>query len=66
MKITFYQSSAVMIEMDGVKILNDPWLVDGELYGAWNHYPRIKLKVKLLNICRERNASIGKKSNPEI
>lgn len=42
MKITFYQSSAVMIEMDGVKILNDPWLVDGELYGAWNHYPSIK------------------------
>ena len=44
MKVTFYQSSAVMIEMDGIKILNDPWLVDGELYGAWNHYPRIKLK----------------------
>ena len=44
MQVTFYQSSAVMIEMDGIKILNDPWLVDGELYGAWNHYPRIKLK----------------------
>ena len=29
MKVTFYQSSAVMIEMDGIKILNDPWLVDG-------------------------------------
>ena len=44
MQVTFYQSSAVMIEMDGIKILNDPWLVDGELYGAWNHYPKIKLK----------------------
>ena len=45
MKVTFYQSSAVMIEMNGIKILNDPWLVDGELYGAWNHYPRIKLQA---------------------
>jgi len=46
MKITFYQSSAVMIEIDGIKILNDPWLVDGELYGAWNHYPPITFNPK--------------------
>ena len=41
MKLTFYQSSAVMLETKNVKILCDPWLVDGELYGSWNHYPPI-------------------------
>ena len=41
MRLTFYQSSAVMLETKNVKILCDPWLVDGELYGSWNHYPPI-------------------------
>ena len=41
MKLTFYQSSTVLLETKNVKILSDPWLVDGELYGSWNHYPQI-------------------------
>jgi UDP-MurNAc hydroxylase len=44
MKITFYQSSAVLIETKNVKILSDPWFVDGELYGSWNHYPQINFE----------------------
>ncbi len=39
MKLTYLQSSAVIIEHEGVKIFCDPWLVDGELYGSWSHYP---------------------------
>ena len=49
MKLTFFQSSAVMIETKGVKILCDPWLVDGELYGSWNHYPPIDFQPKNFN-----------------
>jgi len=41
MKLMFFQSASVMLETKDVKILCDPWLVDGELYGAWNHYPPI-------------------------
>lgn len=39
MKLTFLQSSTVIIEDEGVKILCDPWLVDGEYYGSWALYP---------------------------
>ena len=39
MKLTFLQSSSYILEHNGVKILNDPWLVDGEYYGSWAHYP---------------------------
>ena len=49
MKLTFFQSSTVMIETKGVKILCDPWLVDGELYGSWNHYPPIDFQPKKFN-----------------
>jgi UDP-MurNAc hydroxylase len=38
-----------MIETKGVKILCDPWLVDGELYGSWNHYPPIDFQSKKFN-----------------
>ena len=39
MKITFHTSASVIIEDNGVKILTDPWFVDGEFYGSWAHYP---------------------------
>ena len=42
MKLTFLQSSSYILEHNGVKILNDPWLVDGEYYGSWSHYPQFK------------------------
>src|SRR3972149_7564393 len=39
MKLKFLQSASVMIEDEGVKILCDPWLTDGEYFGSWAHYP---------------------------
>lgn len=39
MKIHYLQSASVIIEANSVKVLCDPWLVDGEYYGSWNHYP---------------------------
>lgn len=40
MKITFHTSASVVIEDNDVKILTDPWFVDGEFYGSWAHYPK--------------------------
>jgi UDP-MurNAc hydroxylase len=42
MKVTYLQSASVIIEDNGVKILCDPWLIDGILYGSWAHYPPIE------------------------
>jgi UDP-MurNAc hydroxylase len=39
MKVRLLKSASVLIEAQGVKILTDPWLVDGEYYGSWAHYP---------------------------
>src|SRR5262245_36030953 len=39
MQITFLKSATVIVEAGGVRILMDPWLVDGEYYGSWSHYP---------------------------
>jgi UDP-MurNAc hydroxylase len=39
MKVTYLKSSTVVVEANGVRILMDPWLVDGEYYGSWAHYP---------------------------
>jgi UDP-MurNAc hydroxylase len=49
MKLTFYQSSTVLLETKNVKILSDPWLVDGELYGSWNHYPQIDFNPEVFD-----------------
>ncbi len=43
-KITYIKSATVLLESNGVKILTDPWLVDGEYYGSWYHYPKLELK----------------------
>lgn len=39
MKVHLLTSATNIIEANGVKILSDPWLVDGEYYGSWAHYP---------------------------
>ncbi|HWB11579.1 MAG TPA: MBL fold metallo-hydrolase [Pirellulales bacterium] len=39
MKVQLLKSASVVVEAKGVKILADPWLVDGEYYGSWAHYP---------------------------
>jgi len=41
MKVHYLTSAAIMIEDVNVKILCDPWLVDGEYYGSWCHYPKL-------------------------
>ena len=44
MKLTYIQSSTVIVEHDDVRILCDPWFVDGEYYGSWAHYPSYDFK----------------------
>ncbi|WP_102108574.1 MBL fold metallo-hydrolase [Oceaniglobus roseus] len=49
MKITHLQSSSELIEAGGVRILTDPWLVQGEYYGSWYHYPPLPMDVDSLD-----------------
>ena len=44
MKITKLGSATVIIDTGEVKILTDPWLVDGAYYGSWCNYPPIPIK----------------------
>ena len=41
MKITHLNSACQLVESNGVKILIDPWLVDGEFYGSWYTFPSL-------------------------
>ena len=51
MKIVNIASSTVIVETKNLKILMDPWLVDGEYYGSWYHYPKIEIdKIDLESI----------------
>ena len=47
MKIKLFRSATVGIDINGFKILQDPWLTDGEYLGAWSHYPYYDLKSNL-------------------
>lgn len=49
MKLTYLESASVIIEHDDIKILCDPWLVDGEYYGSWYHYPPVNFKAEKYN-----------------
>ena len=46
MRLKLYRSATVGISSDGVKLLMDPWLTDGEYYGSWSHYPYFDIKKK--------------------
>ena len=50
MQIKLLRSSTVIIEIDRIKILCDPWLTDGEYYGAWSHYPEYDIKKNISEI----------------
>lgn len=39
MKITHLTSATEIVEVNGLKILTDPWLDDGIYYGSWYLYP---------------------------
>lgn len=49
MKVQFFKSSTTVIEANGVKILTDPWLVDGEYYGSWYHVPPFSFEPALFD-----------------
>lgn len=44
MKIKLYRSATIGIFGDSFKLLTDPWLVDGEYYGSWSHYPEFNFE----------------------
>jgi UDP-MurNAc hydroxylase len=48
MKITYVKSATVGVEAHGVRILTDPWMTDGEYYGAWYHYPPLAFDESFL------------------
>lgn len=50
MKIKLYRSATVSVNVDGFKILQDPWLTDGEYYGSWSHYPPFDIKRNINEI----------------
>ena len=43
MKIKLYRSSTIGLISENFKILQDPWLTDGEYFGSWSHYPYFDL-----------------------
>ncbi len=49
MKVTYYASSTILVEADGVKVLMDPWLEDGEYYGSWAHYPPVEVDYSIFD-----------------
>ena len=46
MKITHLGASTIIIEHNGKRILFDPWLDDGIVYGAWYRWPSSNIKVE--------------------
>lgn len=42
MKLTYIKSACVIVECKGIKVMCDPWLLDGIYYGSWYHYPPIQ------------------------
>ena len=49
MKLTYLSSASVIINHEKTNILCDPWLVDGEFYGSWFHYPSLNFKPEEFN-----------------
>ena len=49
MEITYHNSATVVIKDDNTKILIDPWLTNGEYFGAWGIYPPYDFKPEVFN-----------------
>jgi UDP-MurNAc hydroxylase len=43
-RLTFYSNACAVVESEGFRVLNDPWLVDGAFEGAWQHCPPLKTR----------------------
>lgn len=50
MKIKLFRSATIGVHFNNFKILQDPWLVDGEYYGSWSHYPHFNIKLNINEI----------------
>jgi len=42
MQVKYINSATVIIENKGIRVLCDPWLLDGAYYGSWCHYPPLE------------------------
>lgn len=45
MKITNIGGATAIVEHGGKRMLFDPWLNEGILYGSWFHWPKLNLKL---------------------
>ena len=43
MRLQYIASACVLVEACGVRVLCDPWIVDGCYGGAWYHNPPLKV-----------------------
>jgi UDP-MurNAc hydroxylase len=48
-RLTYFDSSTVLVEAGSRKILMDPWLEDGEYYGSWAHVPAVEIDYRLFD-----------------
>ena len=46
MKITYHTAASITVEVDGIKILCDPWFYPGAFYGSWCQYPPYSFNAK--------------------
>lgn len=49
MEVEFFASSTLFIKHGSVRLLTDPWLVDGAYYGSWAHNPSVRVSPSELN-----------------
>jgi len=47
MKLKLFRSATVGVYSENFKLLMDPWLVDGEYFGSWSHFPYFDLSNNL-------------------
>jgi UDP-MurNAc hydroxylase len=50
MIIKLYRSATVGLKSGNYKLLMDPWLVDGEYFGSWSHFPKYNINENLNEI----------------
>lgn len=50
MNIKLYRSATVGLKSGNFKLLMDPWLVDGEYFGSWSHFPKYNINENLSEI----------------
>ena len=48
MKLTNIGGATAILEQNGKRILFDPWMDEGILYGSWYHWPKLNLKISEL------------------